>query len=286
MRRTKEEALATRSGILDAAERLFAARGVSRTSLHDIAAAAGVTRGAVYWHFAGKADLFEAMLDRVTLPLETPQGNPEAAPLVPLDAVRARFMAGLTATARDARTRRVFDIALHKAEYTGELRTLRRRRRRARAAWLSEMEGALRRAQRAGLIGRATRARHTALALLALVEGLISHWLLEPRSFDLVATGTQALDAYLRGLSPQEGMLPSRAARRPAPAPRRVSAARRSRRARTRSPTPLRHRPSPARRRIRRARVGARRHSDTSAAGCRGRRARRLPPAHSARRPR
>jgi len=228
MRRTKEEALATRSGILDAAERLFAARGVSRTSLHDIAAAAGVTRGAVYWHFAGKADLFEAMLDRVTLPLETLEGDPKAASLAPLDAVRARFMAGLTATAHDARTRRVFDIALHKAEYTGELRTLRSRRRRARSAWLSAMEGALRRAQRAGQIGQPTRARHTALALLALVEGLIAHWVLEPRAFDLVAMGTQALDAYLRGLSPQEDRtLPSRAARRSAPMSRRVSAARR-----------------------------------------------------------
>ena len=39
-RRTKEEALVTRSRILDSAERLFEERGVSRTSLHDIAQAA------------------------------------------------------------------------------------------------------------------------------------------------------------------------------------------------------------------------------------------------------
>ena len=49
-RRTKEEALATRSHILDTAERLFEAHGVSRTSLHDIAQAAPDTR-AIYWHF-------------------------------------------------------------------------------------------------------------------------------------------------------------------------------------------------------------------------------------------
>ncbi|WP_141397381.1 TetR family transcriptional regulator, partial [Polaromonas sp. AER18D-145] len=70
VRRTKEDALATRHKLLDAAEHLFQAQGVSRTSLQDIARRAGATRGAVYWHFKDKADLFNAMMERVTLPLE------------------------------------------------------------------------------------------------------------------------------------------------------------------------------------------------------------------------
>ena len=69
-RRTKEEAEETRQSILDAAERLFHDQGVSRTSLADIASAAGVTRGAIYWHFENKVDLFQAMLERLHLPLE------------------------------------------------------------------------------------------------------------------------------------------------------------------------------------------------------------------------
>ena len=69
-RRTKQEAMATRDSLLDAAEQLFQRQGVSRTTLAQIAAAAGVTRGAVYWHFKDKADLFEAMLARVRLPIE------------------------------------------------------------------------------------------------------------------------------------------------------------------------------------------------------------------------
>ena len=70
-RRTREEALETRNRILDAAERVFNEHGVSRTSLASIASAAGVTRGAVYWHFRDKTDLFDAMMQRVVLPLET-----------------------------------------------------------------------------------------------------------------------------------------------------------------------------------------------------------------------
>ena len=70
VRRTKEEALETRDRILDTAEQVFSERGVARTSLADIADAAGVTRGAIYWHFKNKGDLFSAMLDRVALPME------------------------------------------------------------------------------------------------------------------------------------------------------------------------------------------------------------------------
>ena len=71
VRRTKEEALETRNRLLDSAEEMFQSQGVSRTTLQDIALHAGATRGAVYWHFKDKADLFDAMMERVTLPLES-----------------------------------------------------------------------------------------------------------------------------------------------------------------------------------------------------------------------
>ncbi|HZV66577.1 MAG TPA: TetR family transcriptional regulator, partial [Telluria sp.] len=69
-RRTKEEAMETRASILDAAELLFVQQGVSGTTLQHIASAAGVTRGAIYWHFKDKAELFDAMMERVRLPVE------------------------------------------------------------------------------------------------------------------------------------------------------------------------------------------------------------------------
>ncbi|OBX33695.1 HTH-type transcriptional repressor BepR [Halomonas elongata] len=69
-RRTKAEAEATREALLDAAEEVFFEKGVACTSLEQIARHAGMTRGAVYWHFRNKADLFRAMLDRVRMPFE------------------------------------------------------------------------------------------------------------------------------------------------------------------------------------------------------------------------
>ena len=71
VRRTREAAAATREQLLDAAERVFRDRGVTRTSLAEVAAEAGVTRGAVYWHFRDKGELFGAMCSRATLPLQS-----------------------------------------------------------------------------------------------------------------------------------------------------------------------------------------------------------------------
>ncbi|RUR31937.1 TetR family transcriptional regulator [Vreelandella andesensis] len=70
MSRRKAEAERTRESILDAAETQFLAQGVSRTTLAHIATAAGVTRGAIYWHFEDKAAVFDALLERVRVPLD------------------------------------------------------------------------------------------------------------------------------------------------------------------------------------------------------------------------
>ena len=70
MRRSKADAEITRSKILDAAADIFAKQGISRTRLEDIAKLAGVTRGAIYWHFSDKDTLIVAMIDRVSAPTE------------------------------------------------------------------------------------------------------------------------------------------------------------------------------------------------------------------------
>ncbi|MCQ5014251.1 TetR family transcriptional regulator, partial [Escherichia coli] len=62
-RKTNQDAQVTRQHILDVALRLFSQQGVSSTSLGEIAKAAGVTRGAIYWHFKDKSDLFSEICE-------------------------------------------------------------------------------------------------------------------------------------------------------------------------------------------------------------------------------
>jgi TetR/AcrR family acrAB operon transcriptional repressor len=68
-RKTKEEAEKTRKDIIHSARKVFHQCGVSRSTLEKIAKEAGVTRGAIYWHFQDKAELFFAMREDVFTPM-------------------------------------------------------------------------------------------------------------------------------------------------------------------------------------------------------------------------
>ncbi len=60
----ERNAARTRQRVLDAAETLFAERGYSRTSLNDVGAEAGVSRGTPGYFFGSKASLYQAVIDR------------------------------------------------------------------------------------------------------------------------------------------------------------------------------------------------------------------------------
>jgi TetR/AcrR family transcriptional regulator, acrAB operon repressor len=200
-RRTKEAAQATRSHILDTAELVFEQRGVSGTSLHEIAKAAGLTRGAIYWHFEDKADLFNAMMERATMPLE--EGGVcgfDGADKTIAD-MRRGFREVLKRIVADPQMRRVFEIATHKVEYVDEMLAVRERHLSVRNECLVDVERALRAAIRRGELARRMPTRAAAIGLHALLDGLIKNWMLDPSGFDLVKVGARALDAYLAGLA-------------------------------------------------------------------------------------
>ncbi len=203
-RRTKEEALVTRDQILDAAERVFQRRGVSRTSLQEIALDAGLTRGAIYWHFQNKADVFDAMMQRVTLPMVANlNSQPEAEAADPLLHLRRNVATAFHQTVHDQQVRRVFEIASHKVEYVDELQALRERHIAERDQCLSDLHRLLALALQRELLAPGTPVHAVTIGLHALIDGLMHNWLLNPQSFDLEAVGERALDAYLAGLAPR-----------------------------------------------------------------------------------
>ena len=200
-RRTKEDALATREGILDAAELLFVQQGVSGTTLQHIATAAGVTRGAIYWHFADKGAMFNAMMERARMPLESALqllDRTDAAD--PLHDLRNYMQCVLRLTVEDPKARRVFEIALVKLEFVGEFDAVRERRKQSQATWMKRAESRIRLAIRHGQVKRGVSPHAVALGMFAMLEGLIRSWLLDPESFDLVKLGGQIVDIQLDAL--------------------------------------------------------------------------------------
>ncbi|MBL1269068.1 MAG: TetR family transcriptional regulator [Halomonas sp.] len=117
MSRRKADAERTRETILDAAETTFLAQGVSRTTLAHIAQAAGVTRGAIYWHFEDKAALFDALLERVRVPLDEIVDEVVARlGSAPADCLREIALRSLAAISHDLPLQRAATIVLHRCE--------------------------------------------------------------------------------------------------------------------------------------------------------------------------
>lgn len=121
-RKTKEEALATKKSIIDAAIAVFVEKGVSGASLEDIAERAGVTRGAVYWHFKNKGDIFRflhedlhgSMMEKIFADFE--KDHPE--PLRQLEELCVNFLLDLH---RDPVLRDIMTIFNLKCDYSGDM---------------------------------------------------------------------------------------------------------------------------------------------------------------------
>jgi TetR/AcrR family acrAB operon transcriptional repressor len=218
VRRTKDEAFETRNQILDAAERVFSERGVSRTSLADIAEAAAVTRGAIYWHFEDKAELFCEMVARVTMPMEdAPCQIDPARDADPLAAVRDMLVGILERTSGDPQARRVFHIVFNKCEYVDEMRPVWQRFREMQAGCLQRLTQGIAAAIGRGQLPAGLDARAAAVGLHAMVNGLISKLVMDPEAIPAAGDPGRLVDVFLDGLRNTPAQRPRRRpARKPA----------------------------------------------------------------------
>ncbi|WP_050467342.1 TetR family transcriptional regulator [Herbaspirillum chlorophenolicum] len=200
-RSTKEEALETRARILDAAEHVFHERGVSHTSLADVAKAADVTRGAIYWHFKNKSDLFDAMCERVRLPMEAvleENASPQLAD--PLGQFLRSGVYVLTMAATDERCRKVFDIIFNKCEFADHDDPILIRQRECHVDGMLRLEQILTNAISRGQLPATLNIRLACLMAHTTFSGLLTDWFFAPDSFDLVKDGEKMLAASLHAL--------------------------------------------------------------------------------------
>ena len=201
VRRTKKDAQATRETIIDAAEKVFHERGVAHASLEEIAQTAGCTRGAIYWHFKDKADLFDAMMCRVMLPVEAMMERATLAGATdPLSILRLSTVEVLLRTTRDPHLQRVFEIAYHKCEYVGDAAGVRERHIASQQECLGSIEAGFHACIEQGYLPKSVNAKEAAIGAMSLVSGLIANWVLDPKSFSLARHAEALVDIYFRGL--------------------------------------------------------------------------------------
>ena len=178
VRKTKADAEQTRQHLIAAAREMFHRCGVSRTSLEKIAAQAGVTRGAVYWHFANKAELFFAvreesqrLLQGVSALLDDPE---EANPLLAIENALLELFAVLE---QNPLVEQTFEIMTLRCEYVDEFASVLAEINRPCYDLLARFQGLYTRAAEKGLLRSGLDPDHLAYDTLAFTSGAFHNWL-------------------------------------------------------------------------------------------------------------
>ena len=192
----------TRERLLDAAEHLFASNGVAKTSLEDVAAAAGFTRGALYWHFAGKGELLDALFARAEIPLDD-MARAVLGQDDPLRALHGYWVGAMAYLQGSERALRVLEIRVRKCEYVDEFKETDHRVARWVEQTLALTTRAFEEAAMRGLLAPRVNPARAAASLIGLLSGFgyLSAGLCGAVAIDSVA----ALDQYFDLVSARPG---------------------------------------------------------------------------------
>ncbi|MFC3394815.1 multidrug efflux transporter transcriptional repressor AcrR [Brenneria rubrifaciens] len=197
-RKTKQQAQETRQQILDAALRVFSEHGVSATSLSDIATAAGVTRGAIYWHFKNKAELFDEIWALAESRIRDFEIEYQTKfPDDPLRAMRELLIHMLRLTVNDPLWRSIMEIVFHKCEFVGEILQSYNARKALYLSCYIDIEDSLTECIRVGTLPTDIHPRRAAVAMRAYFSGIMDNWLFMPESFDLEQDAPALTDAFI-----------------------------------------------------------------------------------------
>ncbi|MCJ8148630.1 TetR family transcriptional regulator [Shinella sedimenti] len=193
MRRTKDRAKETREQILLSAEKVFYEKGVAHASMEDVARAAGVTRGAIYWHFANRADLVLELYNSLPMPQEELIARELEAENADVFGVLERVgREWLELLAADEHRQRILSILL-RCDHTGEFSVISERQNDLDDEHMQVLEAAFAKAEGQGKLGSTWTPRSAASMLRWVIKGLCSEWLLFGRRFDLAGEGKEAL---------------------------------------------------------------------------------------------
>ncbi len=201
VKKTKAEALKTRQLLIDTAIAQFAARGVTNTTLNDIADAAQVTRGAIYWHFENKIQLFNeiwrqqpALSELITIDLTAEWQNN------PLRLMREKLILGLQYIATNPRQRALMQILYHKCEFHEEMLSEQYIREKIGFSH-PQMRSLLIQAIARGQLSPSLDLDVILIILHGCFSGIVKNWLMNQGQYDLFSQAPALVDNTLRMLA-------------------------------------------------------------------------------------
>lgn len=199
-RRTKEDAQKTRESLLDAAETVFLRRGVTLATLEEIAKEAGVTRGALYWHFENKISIFRAMHERVKQPLDIMFEQMTAGD-DPLEGLRSMISYVLNLLGTDEHARNVFTILRLRSEntYCADSEYGAELEQKQKEVY-AKFERIFRQIHQHHPLADGIDPTLAAIALHSFISGVFWDYLRNPQTYPITTAADTLVQAFFRGI--------------------------------------------------------------------------------------
>jgi TetR/AcrR family transcriptional regulator, acrAB operon repressor len=178
-----EQSLKTRRRLVSSATELFARKGYRETSVQDIADAAGISRGSIFWHFGSKEGLLWAVAEELFARWELEVLVPEVGETTGIEAVRRSLDAHRTFLTGQTDAHRLFYVLMFealgpRADLAGEYARLHRHFRTLGAAWIA-------RGVEDGSVRADVDPVAIAVAIVGALGGIAYQYLLDPAGVDL-----------------------------------------------------------------------------------------------------
>lgn len=201
MRKTKEEAEVTRQNLLKAGLAVFSRKGYSDTRLEDIAEEAGVTRGAIYHHFGGKAELYTELVGEISARVNPIMEEALAEGGTVLETLKRVLVRTLVYTATDEDFRAVMELTYFKTAYVPEIEQGMAQKVAGIRAMVDAFADHIQSGIDAGNIRHDVNPRDAAIALIAYQNGVLTQWLLDRKLFSLKERAESMAEIFIRGIA-------------------------------------------------------------------------------------
>lgn len=204
-RKTKQEAEETRVNILNAALDIIYDKGYARSTFVDIAKRIKLTKGAVYWHFKNKPDLFLSLGRQMEEKIENSLHDLYSNTSNLSDLKRALYQI-VQLTAGDGQLRKYYTIVYYRMEWTEELLTIKQFFNLQSQMLLEWIEETLAFAQTEGEIPEEKNIPFLARALLEIVGGLLAYCLdrADDRNDHVLEIVQTGLDTFFAGMQAKD----------------------------------------------------------------------------------
>jgi TetR/AcrR family acrAB operon transcriptional repressor len=200
VRRTKEEAEETKRKILDAAVELFEMRGYTATRIEDIAEKTGMTRGAVYWHFKNKYELFFYILELFERRLDLLLSESKKVASSPIMRLQWLIINMITRSDILVGCRQIWMIAISEFINKNKLKLFQKRSKKIAGKFINSFKGLVEEGITDGEVRGGVDSENAALMIALFITGAVGIHVKKPELTSVEWNVHRIVDLFLTGI--------------------------------------------------------------------------------------